>query len=69
MKIIKTLTIEESYIEWGLGEDGNLYYRHMGYASNIPGIWIIYDHGVSWGISFKEMTLIVNEFKNLMAFL
>jgi hypothetical protein len=72
MKIIKTYTSElRQYKEWGLGEDGELYTRFIGsgvYKYN-GNQWSKYDASSNYGLCFKEMKELVEQFGHLTAFI
>lgn len=53
---------------WGLGEDGQLYYRFV--PSDYPDQWYAYQtHAEYLPMSIAQMKKIVNEFGHLLVFL
>jgi len=57
---------KEAFLEWGLGDDGNLYARYSisGFHSDS---WVKSEN-ISFSISLKEMEKIVKEFSKLVIF-
>ena len=53
---------------WGLGEDGQLYYRFV--PNDFPGKWYSYQtHAEHLPMSIAQMKKIVSEFGHLLVFL
>ena len=84
MKIVKFFTDpDNTRYEWGLGLDGNLYYKYthsydtsidivldgyVSYGSPIIPEWKPYNKHSRFGISIQTMKLILRNFGNLIAF-
>jgi hypothetical protein len=63
MKIIKTLKAKNGHpYNWGLGENGELYYQWVEIS-----VWRPYNNA-EWGISLREMKEIVKTFGHLIIF-
>lgn len=68
-KILKTTVISDGVtytqnVEWGLGDDGKLYFRNKNGDHFGRMWWSEYD-----GLSIEEMKHLVHTFENLLAFL
>jgi len=72
MNIIKSFEVEnpgQLSIEWGLGDDGELYYRYFHPRREKVDGWEIYDgRDVPPIPGFKLMRKIVKEFGHLVVF-
>lgn len=84
MKIIKSFVDPDNIsYEWGLGMDGDLYFKYthsydtsidividgyVSYGSHIIPEWKPYNKRSGFGISIKTMKHILNNFGNLIAF-
>ena len=50
---------------WGLGDDGNLYCRGSYYSDR----WRLFNYGLGWDLTIKDMKKIVKQFGDLLPFL